>query len=74
MHSKVNQAVYERGLAWIAYQRGGHNGQWPPRQVKQCVGWAVIRMLADIHEKPAWQVAMDLIDYIRRNEKGYRQP
>src|SRR5262245_36977289 len=70
----VKQVLYEKALAWIAYQRGGHNGRWPPRSVGQCVGWAVIRMIADVHEKSARAVAMDLVDYVERNEKGERQP
>src|SRR5262245_54047848 len=70
----VKQILYEKALAWIAYQRGGHNGRWPPRSVAQCVGWTVVRMLADVHEKPARAVAMDLVDYVERSEKGERQP
>lgn len=68
------RTTYERGLAWIAYQRGGHNGRWPPRTFQQCVGWTVVRMLASIHDLQARDVAIDLVDYIERNEKGNRQP
>jgi hypothetical protein len=61
-------------MAWIAYHRGGHNGNWPPREPKQCVGWGCVKMLAAIHKVPAWEVAADLIDYLDRSENGFRQP
>ena len=70
----IKQVLYEKSVAWIAYQRGGHNGRWPPRSVAQCVGWTVVRMVADVFDKPARAVAVDLVDYVERGEKGERQP
>lgn len=65
---------YERGLLWIAHHRGGHNGKWPPREVRDCIGWGCIRQLAFVHDIEAWSVAADLIEYLDRSEKGFRQP
>jgi len=70
MRAALAQHFYERGLAWIAYQRGGHNGRWPPRKVGDCVGWGCVKMLADIHDMPANVVALGLVDFIARNERG----
>ena len=65
---------YERGLVWIAHHRGGHNGNWPPREPKACVGWGCVKMLASIHDMNAYEVAHDLVDYLERSEHGFPQP
>lgn len=65
---------YERGLAWIAYHRGGHNGNWPPREWQKCVGWGCVKMLAAMSNTNAREVATDLVDYVERSEQGFKQP
>lgn len=70
----AGKEFYSRGLAWIAYHRGGHNGNWPPTEPGKCVGWGCVRMLAAIHNTAAWDVAADLVDYLARSEHGDPQP
>jgi hypothetical protein len=66
--------LYNRGLAWIIYHRGGHNGRWPPTSVPHCMGWGCVRQLAFIHDMSAREVAADLVDYAEHSEKGFPQP
>ena len=70
----VGKELYARGLAWIAYHRGGHNGRWPPTEPWQCVGWGCVKQLAHIHKLHANDVAADLVDYLERSEHGDPQP
>jgi hypothetical protein len=72
--SPVGKEFYHRGLAWIAYHRGAHNGNWPPTEPGKCVGWGCVKMLAGVHRISAWDVATDLIDYLERSENGDPQP
>lgn len=65
---------YQRGLAWIGFHRGGHNGRWPPQNAKACVGWGCVRQLAYIHDMNAYDVAADLVDFLAHSEKGFPQP
>jgi hypothetical protein len=73
MGSAVERGLYQKGLAWIAYERGGHNGTWPPRDPRQCCGWTCVRMLADLHDMRARDVARDLVEFYRQHEGESRQ-
>ena len=72
--TSAGKEYYSRGLAWIAYHRGGHNGNWPPTSAAQCVGWGCVRQLAYVHNMQAWEVAVDVVDYLERCEHGDPQP
>ena len=72
--TSAGRELYARGLAWIAYHRGGHNGRWPPRSVQQCIGWGCVKQLAYMVDVGTTDVARDLVDYVERGEKGFPQP
>jgi hypothetical protein len=72
--TSAGREMYARGLAWIAYHRGGHNGRWPPRSAQQCVGWGCVRQLAYMLDMSAPEVATDVVDYVERSEHGFPQP
>jgi len=69
MRNSVERSFYHKGLAWIVDHRGGHNGRWPPREVKDCVGWQCVRIVADLTDRRPREVAIDLIDAVKQAEE-----
>ena len=58
---RARDEVYWRGMFWILRHRASHNGRWPPSDTSKVCGWAVVRMLSTMTDRPPRHIAKDII-------------